>query len=343
MSESKRYYWLDIIKIIACLSVIINHTCGYLLEYTNNAHYATIFYSIQFALCKIGVPLFLMVSGYLLLNRNENISFKEVFKRIYRIIVPLIFISLLLYIKEIGIKNFNFLDFIINFLKKPYIIPFWYLYMLIGLYVAMPFLKKMINNFKIKDYRIFIILFLLLPSLLIMVSDYLNIPISTHFTKAIFPIHMTFFISGMYLSKVNLNKKYLIISLFIFISSAVLFFLSLYLPFINNNSISYKLNSLNIILVLESLSIFYIIRYLFENATFNKWISKIICEVSKVTFGIYLIHYLIAYQFYNFVLIQNIFALNPILGILSLELGLFLGCGLLIFIFRKIPIIKKFC
>ncbi len=343
MSEQKRYYWLDIIKIIACLSVVINHTSGYLLDYTNNAVYATIFYSIQFALCKIGVPLFLMVSGYLLLHRSEDISFKEVAKRIFRIIIPLIFISLIFYIKEVGIKNFNFLNFTLDFLKAPYIIPFWYLYMLIGLYATMPFLKKMVNNFTIKDYRIFIIFFLLLPSLLILISDYFNVSFSKNFSKCIFPIHMALFISGMYISKINLSKKTFIIALITFITCAVVFFLSLYLPFVFNNAISYKLDSSNIVVILESLSVFYIVRYLFENATFKKWVSTIITEISKVTFGIYLIHYLVAYKLYKFIIIQHIFAFNPILGTLATEFGLFIGCGLIVFILKKIPIIKKFC
>ena len=108
-------------------------------------------------------------------------------------------------------------------------------------------------------------------------------------------------------------------------------------------TISYKFDSYNLILILESVSSFYIFRYLFENKKFSELSGKIIKEISLTTFGIYLTHYLIVYRLYHFNLIQNVFTFNPIVGIIVLELGLFLGCGLLTSILRRIPIIKKFC
>ena len=70
--SKKRYYWLDLVKILACFFVVINHTGGYLLEFTNNANYSVVYYSLNFALCKVGVPLFIMVTGYLLLSFEKN-------------------------------------------------------------------------------------------------------------------------------------------------------------------------------------------------------------------------------------------------------------------------------
>ena len=174
MIETKRYYWLDILKIIACLCVIANHSGGVILSYTNYSQSAVIFYCIQFALCKIGVPLFIMVSGYLFLKseKGNDFSYKIILKRIFRIFVPLFMISLLLAIKNNGINNFNLLLFIKDFISEPYVIVYWYLYMLIGLYIVTPFVKKMINKFQNIDYKFFIILFLIVPAIISLVNIY---------------------------------------------------------------------------------------------------------------------------------------------------------------------------
>ena len=340
--SKKRYYWLDLVKILACFFVVINHTGGYLLEFTNNANYSVVYYSLNFALCKVGVPLFIMVTGYLLLSKKE-ITYQEVLKRIFRIFVPLFLITLLLYVKDTGIKNFNFLKFILCFIEKPYFSSFWYLYMFIGLYSVSPFIKKMISNFTNKDYQIFLSVFLLLPSLLTIIISFLNINISSNFTQSFFPLFIGLLVAGVYFSKIKLNKRNFYISLIVFICSWALGFASLYIPYLKSGVISYKFDSYNLILILESVSFFYIFRYLFENKKFSELSCKIIKEISLATFGIYLTHYLIAYRLYHFSLIQNVFTFNPIVGIIVLEIGLFLVCGLLTSILRRIPIIKNFC
>ena len=68
----KRNYWIDILKIIACFCVIVNHTGLVLLEYTNYKNIPVLVYSIMFSICKIGAPIFIMVTGYLLLRKKTN-------------------------------------------------------------------------------------------------------------------------------------------------------------------------------------------------------------------------------------------------------------------------------
>ena len=83
MEKNKiHYYWLDLIKILACFFVVINHTGGYLLEFAGNNNFGnSLFYMINFVFCKMGVPLFIMITGFLLLERNS--SFANMSKKIY--------------------------------------------------------------------------------------------------------------------------------------------------------------------------------------------------------------------------------------------------------------------
>lgn len=337
----KRNYWIDILKIIACFCVIINHTGLVLLEYTNYKSIPVLVYSFMFAICKIGVPIFIMVTGYLLLNKKTN--YKQTIRRIMRILIPLLFLSLFSYIKTNGISNFNILIFCKDFIKSPVITAFWYLYMLIGLYIVIPFVQKMVQKFNENDYKMFILLFLLIPSLIPLLSIYLNLGISSYFTMSFFPVVVAYLVVGVYLSKVKLNKTNLIIAILSFIISIIMFTLSLYIPFLNTSKISYILDSsFYITAALPAMATFYIIRYIFENRKLNKILIKIITEISLVTFGIYLFHPFILDRIYNLSLIQTIFQLSPYLGILALEIARFTICGIATFILRKIPFVKKF-
>ena len=124
----KQIVYINILRILACFMVIVNHTNSYILEYDNL--YNNIFYCISFALCKIGVPVFLMISGALILDKSYDL--KKVWKCITRILVPLVIISFALYIKRVGFHGINIGTFLETFFQNPIIIHYWYLYALIG-------------------------------------------------------------------------------------------------------------------------------------------------------------------------------------------------------------------
>lgn len=337
-----RYYWVDIVKILACFFVIINHTLGYVFNFSGINHNTVFFYSILFSICKIGVPLFIMATGYLLLQDTMNNSYKKNLWRVFRVIVPLLGISLLLYIKNVGFSNFSIFEFIIDFFANPAMIYLWYIYMLVGLYLTIPFLIKMIKNFNYKDYLYFIIFFMLIPSLLIFVNNVLDFNFSNYFTIALFPIFIAFLLAGLYISKISLSKKNLYISIGIFTVCFMIFFLYMYLNYCKYGEVDRSLDSYNILLVNMSLSFFYIIRYFFETKKMSKIIKKIIREISLVTFGIYLLHYLITYRIYNLGIMQSVFEANYILGYGIMVITIFMLSGIVIFVCRKIPILKKF-
>ena len=99
--------YIDILRIIACFMVIINHTHGFILE--NNTLTNSTFYCLGFSLCKIGVPLFLMITGTLLLDKDYD--YKKILKCIFRVLVPVLGLSLVFYVKAVGITNINLFSF----------------------------------------------------------------------------------------------------------------------------------------------------------------------------------------------------------------------------------------
>lgn len=338
----KHYYWVDLLKILACFLVIINHTGGYLLQYSGNENlFIVLFYIFNFVFCKVAVPIFLMVSGVLLLSRNSN--YKEIGKRIFRVLVPLVVLSAFIYFRNNHVGFNHFGNFLISFFEKPLADPFWYLYMLIGLYLVMPFLQKMVKNFRLKDYKYFIIICLLLPSLLPVISMYLPIVFYSNFTSALFSMSIGYFVAGFYLSRVELSKRNRNIAIVLCIIFLALFACSMIIPYFKSSEISYKLDTVNYITtVTPSLSLFYLVRYYFEKHKFKSKTKDIISTISSLTFGIYLFHSFINYKLYNLGFVQVMFDFCPYIGIIVLEILTFLCAGIITFVLRKIKFIRNF-
>lgn len=143
MSQSRKVY-LEAIRGMAILFVIFNHTDGF-IYYTVTENPFTWLYSAIFAvLCRTAVPLFFMVSGVLLLEKEE--SLKTLFcKRVLRIAVVLIVVSLLYYLFDIArnrIAEPGIIDFLKAVLGKGVRDSFWFLKTYLIYLLSLPFLRK---------------------------------------------------------------------------------------------------------------------------------------------------------------------------------------------------------
>ena len=333
----KRTLYLDIIKIVACFLVIINHTGNYLFDSIGYSNASALFYTINFAFCKIGVPLFIMVSGVLLLKKDY--TFKDVGKKIFRILIPLLVFSILFAIKA-GVLDFK--NFFQSLLAQPLYTVFWYLYMLIGLYAMTPFLQKMVKNFKDNDYKWFLFTVLIIPSFLKLLSAF-GIQVSSLFLLSVISSIIGFYVTGLYLSQIELNKKHRNIAIIVSTISLVAYTLQMYIPYLNTGSISFVLDTYDSLPVIcLSLSVFYLFRHYLEEVKVSKITNKIIANISAVTFGIYLIHFPLTHHAYNLGIMQHIFKFNAYFGIILLQIACFIGCGILIYLLRLIPGVKKF-
>ena len=333
----KRTLWLDILKIIACFLVIVNHAGGYVLG-NNPSKITIIFYCVNFAICKIAVPIFIMVTGSLLLKKES--SYNDITKKIIRIVIPLIFISAIIYYKSNGI---NIIGFIKNFIEEPIIYPYWYLYMLISLYLVTPLLQKMIKNFNNKDYEHLFIICLAIPTLIDLFNALLNIKINTLFYICNFSKIVGIYILGYFLTTCDLKKNAKNIAVVAFPIIIMMFFLTLYIPYINTEKISYAFDSYDTVFSIgASAMLFYIVRYYFDTKRVNSKIANIINLVSECTFGIYLFHYLIIHYIYYSNTFQLIFNFNKYIGIYLLEISVFVISGIFTYALRQIPYIKKY-
>ena len=142
MNERKLY--LDYIRILAILLVLFNHLPGYYQysQVNQNEVYIWIYLLITM-ITRVNVPLFLMVSGALLLCKND--SLEKWCGRILRILFVLFSLSVLMYVLCCVKKSqlINMFDFLYNFLggKIDYLDSYWFLYAYLGMLCALPLLR----------------------------------------------------------------------------------------------------------------------------------------------------------------------------------------------------------
>lgn len=143
-SAKKRNIAYDIIRILAILMVLYNHRrlfCYY--SGVNNVLFAACFASLS-VLCKCGPALFFMISGALLLSREE--PYKKVFT--HRILKMLIVMAILACVRSAFYKSGGIPKTFLSGLN-------WYMYSYTAYLIALPFLRKMVKNMSGRDGMIF--------------------------------------------------------------------------------------------------------------------------------------------------------------------------------------------
>ena len=340
----KRTIYLDILKIIAIIGVVLNHSYWYLAS-NNLVNYS--FKVFILLAVKFAVPIFLMVSGALLLHKKD--SFKNVFcKRILRVLVPLIVITVIWSIFDK--KNLMRLPIYFAELDVNNGAPYWgwYIYVLIAIYLVLPFLFLFVKNFKDNDYKMFIILFLIIPAFITFGCKILDvffsksIYVTSYVTGTIFSEYIALFVTGYYLSKQNITKKgknVAIIALILSLATALILEIINYTVY--NNTILLD-NCLLPTAIIPAISLFVIIKYYFNDGVKKESAKKSIIYMSNLVFGIYLFHVFFVHIIYNFDFMKAIFSFNSFIGLLILDLLVFLFSGITVTLLRKIPIVNKF-
>ncbi|MCM1483636.1 MAG: acyltransferase family protein [Muribaculaceae bacterium] len=179
MIDRKHIGWIDFLRVMACAMVVLAHCCdGFVAQF--DADRST-FLTGVFAgsLFRPSVPLFVMMTGVLLLPLPQPVSLTAFYrKRVGRIVWPLIFWSLALpllaymYFTGAGIRTANpsvdmsaytpdgltnrLWSWVLNFNFDT--TPLWYVYMLVGLYLIMPVLSAWLTTASRRDIKNFLIL-----------------------------------------------------------------------------------------------------------------------------------------------------------------------------------------
>lgn len=347
MSNVKeRIFYFDIIRALAIILVILVHTSKWFVDY-HSVHSISWQFATDLGLIgNIGVQLFFMISGALLLNRVYNL--KDFYqKRFLRILTPFLF-----WIIVIILFKVIFLNAPVTFKSLINIIFFegfvWFIWVLMGLYLFLPVINSFINEYKIKGAELFLIFWIVT-----IILDTIGVYPIKNIELRYFSGYLGYMVLGWYLSNKEFNisnKIILIIGILTFIISSLIAF------FFNYHSIPLAKNyRLSAIMVLQALGLYLSILYFAKYGENNKGsiiskiyyfikdtkIGKFITSISICSYGMYLTHYFFIWS----VIITNntthILSKNPFYWIPIVFISTVVFSWILIWVFSKIPYLKK--
>lgn len=150
MDKKIRNNSYDLLRVISCMAVIVNHSFGYPPE---NIKLSPVWY-IGGLLTYFAVPCFFMLSGAFVLDKDKNINFSYFYEKNLTKIIRCLVTTVIFYFLYTCICAFRFdqygeiIKYVKNLLRGAPLEFLWYMTVLIMLYVLTPFiicLKKQIS------------------------------------------------------------------------------------------------------------------------------------------------------------------------------------------------------
>ena len=348
--NNKKVY-LEILRIICIFFVMFNHTVpnGYLAFIGEKNVFLYYFYMFFSILCKVAVPIFFMISGALLLGKDEPL--KVLFmKRILRMITILVVFSVPYYLWLSFDSPKSVYGFFCTIYTNVSTSAFWYLYVYIGFLIMLPFLRSMVKNLKERDYKYLFWVQVLFNLFLTVIDKFVFVEGRNDFIAIAVALEINIFypLMGYYIDKVfdktkfN-NKNYIISSLVSFVCIIVTCIVSEIYFVVNNISTSdYSVmeSCFGILISVPSITLFYILKGKIDIKPTSRG-ARIICLLGSSVFGLYLIEKVCR------ALVSPVYSfLNPYLGgfLSSIALvlsGMVLGFSVICTI-KNIPYLKKF-
>lgn len=159
--KPQRVRYADEARVCAAAFVVLLHTAGLRLLSAEIGS-AEFIWSVFFdAVSRWSVPLFIMLSGMLFLRKDRTLDIKKLYlKNTLRLVTAFIFWSYIYNVYSEFALNRDIFGALLGAFRK---IPdgamhLWFIYVMVGLYTVLPFVKKMTDNMSKKEAEAFLII-----------------------------------------------------------------------------------------------------------------------------------------------------------------------------------------
>jgi surface polysaccharide O-acyltransferase-like enzyme len=344
---------VDLIRTVAIVGVILLHASGRWiitppeinqlnpLEFTR---WAVV--DIYQSLAIIGVPLFVMLTGALLLQPSKNESLGVFFKKRWaRIGLPFLFWGAAYFVWDFLVIKIPFTSsaVILGILNGPYT-QFWYLYVLVGLYLLTPILRIFLAHADQTMIEYFVILWILgvsiIPFFTLLTTYTVN---SNVFTITGF---VGYFVLGLYLSMVQIRRSTL--SIFMILGIALTAFGTYVLAAtVGGEEMYFFQQYFSPTVILASVMVFLLLLTVrpssVQKETRPSKVNKLVKTISQNTLPIFLLHVMILESiqsgYFGFTINRDL--INPIIEVpLMTVIVLFISLAIILLL-KKIPYLKK--
>ena len=341
--------WISKLRIFATISVIWLHVNGTIwgnhdMFELNDGQKR--FFAVNFYLMHWAVPVFFMITGYLLLNKDKRITIRDCcFKYTRRVLLALLlfgsFFSAVILLSEGENTLFLIPKALIGVISGKTFSHLWYCYELIGIYAVLPFIKVVTDNIDEQELKYIISILLIfdfvMPFLGFVIENTINFYIP-------FSYPLFYLLCGHWFS-INDCKSNRLVGMLSIVLGLIVALIAYLMPTENNFILGYNspliaglaVTIFSIFAEYQKTDIDRSVNLNVGNTTKQKlWI------VDRLCFGTYLIHPLFIQIFYRvlgFTPIEfRVYQVGTIIVFVIVLIMSFAGSAIL----RKIPILKKY-
>lgn len=340
---------VDAIRFTAIFLVILLHSTGFpyrflnpqittmdVINWTTTSTYATI--------GMLGVPLFVMLSGGLLLNPDKAEEPLKVFfrKRFDRIGLPFIFWTLVYFVWTFTFLGTPFTLFNVGqgLLTGSYY-HLWFVYLLIGLYTVTPIIRVLVKYLDRKLFSLLLFLWFIGTT----TTPFIHTFTSFHFDPVLFVFFdwIGYYLLGIYLINASFKRSTAIIVLIVGLLGSVLGDWVVTATF-GERLTGYFHNYMSAPIIIASAAAYYYFTTVKRNSVKSPTVfNRFVAWVSKNTLPIYLIHMIILITFTEgvFGLYFNTITYLPLIDSPVFACIVFGVSAIMVYLLKKIPYITR--
>ena len=341
-TEQNRTLCFDFLRVFAVLAVMLLHVAANKWRVVDVHSYEWQIFNFYDSIVRWGVGAFTMISGALFLSRDNTLT-KIFSKYIFRIATAFIFWSFVYAFRDYT-KSGDILKALSHLIRGHY--HLWFLFMIVGLYMIIPFLKNIVaSEFLTKYFLVLSLIFaFVIPetvNIVMLISEKYGLFLKKYFDG--FHMHFvlgftSYFILGYYLNNIAISKKAerIIYELGILGFTATIL-MSVMASLITNKPSHVFYGNLTLNVLLESVAVFVFFRLHYPK---SERLIKIFRSLSQYTFGAYLVHDAVKSVVHKFMF--NPLSFNPLFSVPLIAVIVFIVSFMISGILNHIPVLRKY-
>jgi surface polysaccharide O-acyltransferase-like enzyme len=337
----KRLFWIDCLRVLACFGVVWLHSGAVLLDKVNKiSGFDWWVCNVYFNSMRWRIPIFLMISGAVILPKIYGSLREYLNKRVLRLVYPFVFWSLMYIPLQLYLKHrtgelaaINPIEYIFVGLRDGVSHYFWYIYLIIGLNLFFPVLGRWIRGSTAGEIRYFLTIWL--------VTVFAALPFVEQFIPKVelkyFAGYIGFPVLGYYIANKtwsNTKKiKWIAISMIV-TGCAIALTVTHIMSQAHGRFWGGVLGNQHPVSILMATGIFLLFKHLnFGNG--DSAFHTVIRFLSKYTYGVYLVHSLTLTVLWRFGIYAEF--VHPIFGVPITAILCFSLSILIVWTVNKLP------
>lgn len=316
LERKKRIFWLDAARGIAILLVVFTHAhclAGLANPGADSRIHDILVTSFFYSVDRIGVPLFLMISGALMLtsiNKSAQGCYSGKARKRYKRIGQFLFLTCIysiitnfmgyFFVEKMGCSAAILKAVQVNNVfwesNNGYASHLWYMYAIILLYIAVPFIGAMVRNIENKaifEYIIISVILFIIPGMMGIYGEHSHRTVLNGLFKDFFSVWISYYLLGFLIFNHELSVKWVQKRKSLFIILITILFIMMCIPLLwsyidRRFYLALYDYDHSIFVFISSTVVLLIIKYFHDKLLMVERILRILAENS---FGIYLIHF----------------------------------------------------